>query len=151
MSEIYRVRIKRADIEVEVESSNKDYVDAKIDQYLNSARLDGMATTKAVAESGGRIAHRPNSVGEFIKKVNAVKKNEVAAALAHFLEYEEHQEEWRPDSVGSKFADIRKVKPANMADLLNKSAFFMKGREAGFYRLSETGVQWVEERLKNAV
>ncbi len=54
--------------------------------------------------------------------------------------------------MADKFSDVRKLKPANMTDLLVKSNLFMEGREKGCYRLSETGVEWVEENLsKNAV
>ncbi len=34
MSEYYRIRIKRGEFEVEVESHDKDYVDAKLKEHL---------------------------------------------------------------------------------------------------------------------
>jgi hypothetical protein len=150
MSELYRIRVKRPDIEVEVESTDRDYVQAKLDDYLTPRSATETATTGVRTETH---THRPISLREFVKQANPTKKNEVAAAIAYFLEYHADQtlEEWRPDDVADKFADVRKPKPANMTDLLVKSNFFMEGREKGFYRLSEAGVQWVEDRLnKNA-
>ena len=146
--EVYRIRIKRGDAEVEVESTDKDYVEAKIQEYLAAgSQLDGVAPAFPVSHPPR--AKRPLSVGEFVKQIGPDKKNEIAATLAYFLEYHAGSEEWRPDEVGTKFTDARKPKPANMADLLAKSNFFMKGRQAGFYKLSETGVKWVEGRIAN--
>jgi hypothetical protein len=150
MSELYRIRVKRADIEVEVESTDREYVEAKLDQYLTS-RSAGEPATKGVRTETSTL--RPMSLREFVKRVSPDKKNEVAAVIAYFLEYNSDAtlEEWKPDDVAYKFADLRKPKPANMTDLLVKSNYFMEGRTKGFYRLSETGVQWVEDRLnKNA-
>jgi hypothetical protein len=144
--------VKRPDLEVEVESTDREYVDAKLDQYLNIS----LSTEPAAA--GGRAAsrhdpspRRPMSIGEFVRQVNPEKKNEVAAAIAYFLEYHADPiaEEWKPDQIADRFPDLRKPKPANMTDLLVKSNFFMSGREKGSYRLSETGVNWVEAQWDN--
>jgi hypothetical protein len=150
MAETYRIRIRRGDLEVEVESSDRDYVEAKLEHYLNVERPSERATEASCDTSGPAVrSQRPLSVREFVKQVNPEKKNEVAAAIAYFLEYHAAPpfEEWKPDEIGDKFADSRKPKPANMRDLLVKSDYFMEGREKGAYRLSETGVNWVEGRL----
>src|ERR1700722_6501864 len=146
--EVYRIRIKRGDTEVEVESTDKSYVEAKIKEYF-VARNDTNGAAPALLAPQNVRPKRPVSVGEFVKQVGPDKKNEIAATLAYFLEYYGGSEEWKPDDVGAKFTDARKPKPANMTDLLAKSNFFMKGRQAGFYKLSETGVQWVEGRIGN--
>ena len=148
MAAHYRIRVKRPDLEVEVESTDREYVDAKLDQYLNI----GPSIEPPVA--GGSVAprrRRPMSISEFVRQVNPDKKNEVAAAIAYFLEYhtEPIVEEWKPDQIADRFQDVRKSAPANMTDLLVKSNFFMGGREKGSYRLSETGVNWVEARSSN--
>jgi len=156
MPNTYRIRVRRGDVEVEVESSDKEYVESKVDQYLASS---GAASPTPIAADGTtrhRIPtstaaeRRPLSIGEFVKQVAPDKKNEIAATVAYFLEFFSNQDEWKPDDVAGKFTDARKPKPANMTDLLAKSNFFMKGRESGFYRLSETGVQWIEGRVTNA-
>jgi hypothetical protein len=137
MSERYRIRVRRGDVEVEVESTD-----------LND--LQPAASSVRTTEPALMRTPRPLSIGEFVKKIAPVKKNEVAAAIAYFLEYEEKCQEWKPDEVAGRFTEVRKEKPSNMADLLNKSDFFMRGQENGHYRLSETGVQWVEDRINNA-
>jgi hypothetical protein len=151
MSELYRIRVKRGDLEVEVESSDHDYVEAKLNQYLNAQRSPEPPAAEPGASVRGERSRRPVSVREFVKQVYPEKKNEVAAAIAYFLEYHAAPpvEEWKPDEIGDKFADARKPKPANMRDLLIKSDYFMEGREKGMYRLSETGVNWVESQLDN--
>ena len=152
MAALYRIRVRRPDLEVEVESTDREYVDAKMDQYLNIG-----ASTEPVAAGGRAESHqdrsrrRPISIGEFVRQVNPDKKSEVAAAIAYFLEYHADPiaEEWKPDQIANRFPDVRKPKPANMTDLLVKSNFFMGGRERGSYRLSESGVNWVEAQSGN--
>lgn len=152
MAALYRIRVKRPDLEVEVESTDREYVDKKLDYYLN------MPATAEPAAPGGlarphpnRSLRRPMSIGEFVRQINPSKKNEVAAAIAYFLEYHADpvSEEWKPDQIADRFPDVRKPKPANMTDLLVKSNLFMGGREKGSYRLSEPGVIWVESQVGN--
>jgi hypothetical protein len=152
MAAQYRVRVKRSDLEVEVESTDREYVDGKLEQYLNAAAATKPVTRGGIPAPSHDRPRRPMSISEFVKQVNPQKKNEVAAAIAYFLEYhaEPISEEWKPDQVADIFLDVRKPKPANMTDLLVKSDFFMSyGREKGSYRLSESGVQWVEARVSN--
>jgi len=150
MPEIYKIRVKRGDLEVEVESTDKDFVETKIEQYLGKTVAANTQHQDQQPPPPAQQNRRPLSISEFIKKVVPDKKNEIAATLAYFLEYYEDTSEWKPEAISDKFTDVRKSKPANMTDLLKKSDFFMKGHEAGFYQLSETGVQWAEGRLKNA-
>jgi hypothetical protein len=148
MAEIYRIRVKRPDLEVEVESTDSEYVNTKLDQYLNTRRPQDSPPANAAAVERPR---RPTSISEFVKQVNPEKKNEVAATIAYFLEFhaDPTADEWKPEVVADKFPDVRKSKPANMTDLLTKSSFFMGGREKGSYRLSQTGVNWVDAKLAN--
>jgi len=150
---LYRIRVKRPDLEVEVESTDRDYVDAKLDQYLNArAPTESAAMTGDRPDSpSGRRPRSPISIGEFIRQINPDKKNEVAETIAYFLEYyaDPIAGEWKPAEIADRFPDVRKPKPANMSDLLAKSNFFVSGREKGLYRLSETGVKWVEDHTGN--
>jgi hypothetical protein len=149
MAAQYRIRVRRGDLEVEVESTDRAYVDTKLDHYLNiGTSLESPSAAIHAESHEDRTRRRPVSIGEFVKQINAGKKNEVAAAIAYFLEYHADPvtEEWKPDQVADRFPDVRKPKPANMTDLLVKSNFFMGGREKGSYLLSETGVKWVEAR-----
>ena len=154
MPEMFRVRVKQPHLEVEVESTDRAYVDAKMEEYLKgqswSTATDSPDTRPTAPRQDG-ARRRPLSIGEFVKQINPDKKNEVAATIAYFLEYHADPiiEEWKPDQVADKFADVRKAKPANTTDLLKKSDFFMDGREKGSYRLSDTGVTWVEDRVSS--
>jgi hypothetical protein len=150
MPALYRIRVKRPDLEVEVESTDREYVDVKLDHYLNvqSSIVPAVTGGHAVPQKP-RLAHRPLSISEFVKQINPSKKNEVAAAIAYFLEYyaDPILQEWKPDQIADRFPDVRKPKPANMTDLLVKSNFFISDK--GSYRLSETGVDWVEAQAAN--
>jgi hypothetical protein len=146
MTVLYRIRVKRPDLEVEVESTDRRYVDEKLEKYLKIQVPTESAAIAGDDEFRQGRSHRPTSISEFVRQISPNKKNEVAATIAYFLEY--HADpitgEWKPDQIADRFPDVRKPKPANMTDLLVKSNFFMGGRERGSYRLSETGVNWVE-------
>ena len=45
MTALYRIRVKRPDLEVEVESSDREYVDTKLDQYLNAGASSEQPTS----------------------------------------------------------------------------------------------------------
>lgn len=151
MTENYRVRVKRADLEVEIESTDKKFIEAKLAEYLSQAETGPVAAAHhqpSGASPGKENRRRPLSIGEFSKQASPDKKNEIAATIAYYLEFHGDIEEWKPDDISDKFTDVRKSKPANMTDLLQKSDFFMKGRGPGFYRLSETGVRWVQGKVE---
>jgi hypothetical protein len=147
MTALYRIRVKRPDLEVEVESSDREYVGTKLDQYLNA----GASSEQPTSGHANASRRRPISIGEFVRKVNPGKKNEVAAVIAYFLEFHADPiaEEWKPDQIADRFPDVRKPKPVNMTDLLVKSNYFMGGRDKGSYRLSDAGVKWVEAQAGN--
>jgi hypothetical protein len=152
MTDLYRIRVRRGDVEVEVESTNEDYVSAKLNFYLSDSNAKPQ-TSRLGSSQPGAESQRPLSMGEFIRQISPEKKNEIAATLAYFLEFhaEPVREEWKPDEVATKFTDVRKPRPANITDLLKKSEFFMVGKEKGSYRLSGTGVKWVEDQMANAL
>ena len=116
MSELYRIRVKRGDLEVEVESSDRDYVEAKLEQYLNAEPSPGKRRQQSLGiQDPNARSRRPVSIQEFVKQVNPQKKNEIAATIAYFLEYHAAPpiEEWRSDEIGDRFADARNPKFRN--------------------------------------
>src|SRR5436309_1543893 len=99
MANTYRIRVRRGDVEVEVESSDKDYVESKVDQYLATSEVDmpaGSASATTIRHQDASPAsteRRPISIGEFLKQVAPDRKNEIAATVAYFLEFFSNQEE----------------------------------------------------------
>ena len=93
---------------------------------------------------------RPLSLRELEKIIQPGSKTEKAAMIAYFLEHflEPVIKEWKPNSVFDRFSEIRERKPANPSDTVNKSDYFMSGSKNGFYTLSNSGVAWVESRIK---
>jgi hypothetical protein len=144
--EIFRVRIRMADYEVEVESTDRKYVDEKVKEHLRA----NPPTAPAIRPLAASGASRPTSLKEFTARVRPDKKVEIAATIAFYLEYltEVLVAHWKPEEVASRFTEIRKERPKNMTDLLKSSLYFMPADERGCYKLSETGVEWVRERAE---
>jgi hypothetical protein len=146
--EIFRVRIRRADYEVEVESSDKRYVDEKLREHLGSATPTVLATNAPPVNEGPR----PTSLKEFAARVRPDKKVEIAASVAYYLEHliEVPVTHWKPEDVASRFTEIRKERPKNMPNLLKSSLYFMQADEKGCYKLTDTGILWVRGRLETS-
>lgn len=85
MSEYYRIRIKRGEFEVEVESHDKDYVEGKVEEYLNQiATLT--PPTQTVQETTVEPSTTP-SVPITDTLMNLVKKGIVALEKEWILIY----------------------------------------------------------------
>lgn len=149
MGDVYRVRIKRGNDEIEVESHDRAFVEDKLKEFGEQRTQPAeLAPMESKAPSDHRTSCR-ESLKEFSTRISHDKKNESAAVIAYYLEHlaETPLQEWRPNDIEMLFADLRKPRPANMRDLILKSNFFMEGHQPGSHRLTETGVKWVEERL----
>jgi hypothetical protein len=142
--------VRTNQLEVEVESTEKAFVEGKLKEYLSIPKNQPDQDTDKDDKSPGNRFSKEGSLNSFVKKINPVSKSETAAAIAYFLE--NHSQtvllEWRPNDLADKFPDVRKSKPKNMTDTIRKSDLFMNGKTKGSYQLSEDGVEWVEGRLK---
>jgi len=150
MDDIYRLKIRFGDREFEVESSDKDYVEERFEKHFDLICSGKKSGTEAVDRGKiGSGGERPISLREFEKQVSSKSKTEKAAVVAFFLEHflDPVIEEWKPNNIFDRFSEIRETKPANPTDTIQKSQFFMPGSKGGFYKLSRSGVAWVEKQI----
>lgn len=160
MGEMFRIRLRRGDHELEIESSSREFVEEKIEIYLATLPKGTPEAMGSARELTGRTTHerlgensRPISLREFAKLVGPDKKTEIAATIAYFLEHyaEELLADWKPSEVSGRFTELRESPPTNPAMTIGSSDFFMHSSSAGRYKLSSTGVAWIESKLPGHV
>lgn len=151
MSELYRVRIKKGEFEVEVESHDAGYVDAKLKEYLSVApgapRKDENTAEGGVA--GGQT--KPLSLKEFTASIEAKSGKEAALAIVYFAEKHEGKPQIETSEVKSRLKKTLKLSLKNPADAITKARtdkWLMDGDDPGTVRSTSTGDKWIEERLK---
>jgi len=151
MTGIYRVRVRRGDVEVEVESNDKNFVERHLEQQMAAALAVAKAPSHATTESEPPCGtRRPLSLREFYKQVSPKQMQQRAATIAYYVEHmsTEKVEEWKPTDIETKWADTgEKKRPGNLAGTIRQSTFFSRIRP-GQYRLSNTGLEWVEGELE---
>jgi hypothetical protein len=156
MAEQYRVRIKRGVLEVEVESTDREYVDAKVSDLIEaySTHMDGdeglpSAKTNGSSGSGTSGDAKRTSLQEFVKKLAPSKDTEYVVAVTYYAEKHEGLQEVRTRDVSARFRSI-KYKHSNPADAVaraRKQAFLMEGSSRRTFVVTQTGEKWVEGRL----
>ncbi|MCH7498582.1 MAG: hypothetical protein IH886_00980 [Nitrospinae bacterium] len=150
MPQNYRVRIKSPSIEIEVESTDKAYIDEKIKEYLKN-NLDskgevGKKKTFSEKESGGK----PLSIQEFVKKIKPVKDTEYILGATYFYEKFAGMNDVKVKDIGKAFKDL-KYKHSNHGVPISrakKQGYLMDGNSKGGFVLTNSGEAWVEERVE---
>jgi len=148
MTERYRVRVRRDDIEVEVESSDRDYVDETLKHYLGAApsQSPSLQSGQRPAPSGTKS----QSLQEFIRSVKPDSGVEYVVAITYFHEQLGGKSELRTKDITDAFRAL-KYKYANVADAVAKAraaGLLMDGTSKGTFVASKSGEEWVETALK---
>lgn len=147
MSVYYRVRVRQENFEVEVESSERAYIDEKLEAYGVSP-IPSRATRRLDAAAPSQTGPKPTSIQEFARQVGPTKDVEYVATATYFCEKYEEMEEVKAKDVTERFSKI-KYKHSNhsVAIARAKEKGWLMDRGAGFV-VTNTGERWVEERLK---
>ena len=149
----YRVRVRRGEFEIEVESNDKDYVEAKLKDFeerVSKAQPvlpagEGAESLTAVFESG-----KPISLVELKKLVGAETGTENTVAVAYYLEKLKGQQEYPVRDLVDGLKELR-CNFKNYWDVVLKTkqaGFLMEGSSKKMLRLTDTGERWVESRLR---
>lgn len=147
MAALYRVRIRRGDVEVEVESTDKKYVKAMLAEHLSPPAQQQAAPSASpgAAVPGGK----QTSLQEFVKQVAPKAAREYVVTVIYFKEKSESMAEVRPKDVAAAFKSL-KYKCGNVSDAVAKAkrgGHLMSGDSPRCYVVTNTGENWVQERL----
>lgn len=149
MAEYYKIRIKRGDSEIEVESHDKKYVEEKVSKFLS---LDGDKKTKQSPEKelSRKTGGKKISLQEFLRKVNPETGPKGALTICYFFEKNEGQEEVKTSNITGNFKKIRKPfkNPWDAISKAKDQGLLMDGNSPKHVLVTQTGEEWVENRLR---
>jgi hypothetical protein len=150
----YRVRIRKADLDVEVEAPDSGYVDAKVAELLGwmGEGSPNPAVAPARHDSAETTAGKPPSLVEFVRLVGPNGGLEHVLAAGYYLEhYRDSSGGFRRRDLAQAFKTLRynHSNPGVPIAAGRKQGLLMDGTEADKIRLSETADQWVRARVRS--
>jgi hypothetical protein len=150
----YRVRVKKGDAEVEVDSSDKDYTETKLKELLVDlpAREPAGPPTKPAGKQVSATAApgKPLSMVEYVRSLAPKSGAQYVVAIGNYLEKHGGM------ASGFKTRDIvegfttTKYKHSNPAEAVRQAktqGLLMDGKEAGSLLVTSTGEDWVKVQL----
>jgi hypothetical protein len=154
MNDIYRIKVKYEDIEIEVESTDADYVEKNFEK-IKAEFLNNSASIKT--EKQGPTGEVPNlksgkgmSMAEFVRIVKPKSGTDYAVTIGYYVEKIQSHGSFSGTDIKNGFLQV-KFQHSNPSDTINKAKStgkVMDSQERGSYVLTQTGEEWVEERLK---
>jgi len=151
---MFRVRVRVGGAEVEVESSEKDYVETKLKELLSTVGMSGSPGTPPPSVAGSpassTLSGKPTSMVEYVRALSPKSGTQYVIAIGHYLE----QHGGMADGFKSKdiFAGFQavKFKHANPSEALRQAkqqGFLMEAREPGAMVVTQTGEAWIRGQL----
>lgn len=152
----YRIKIVRGNQEFEAEG-DKEFVLEMIDKFEAFAKTPVPPSTNIELIEGDKVVtqlvdtSKPVSVGEFIRMTGFKKHTDVVLAFGYFLETYGGLTEFSPADINNCYYEA-KMESSNTSQMIIyniKKGFFMatKGENKN-YTLTQTGIDYVKENLK---
>ena len=156
MGETYRIRLRKANIEIEVEG-DKEFVEKHIEE-LKKELLKITEETPSQEKTVSTIVEREEkelediSLAEFYKKKQPKDHNEIVVVFAYWLTVKESKEEFRPKDIEKCYSRIGIKKPTNIPQTMKTlasgtKAYLIKTEKRGIYKISMLGKDLVEKEL----
>lgn len=150
----YRVRVKRADVEVEVESSDKEYTESKSKELFAHFELKG--ATAAPKKAGGApkmtlpAREKPLSMVEYVRSLSPKSGAQYVVAVGDYLEKHGGMPGgFKTRDITDGFTTV-KYKHSNPAEAVRQAksqGLLMDGKEPGTLLVTSTGEGWVKVQL----
>ena len=148
----YRVRIRKGEVEIEVESSDKRYVDSKLDEWskrLSDSPGHGAAAPEedaALRSSGAK----GKSLAEHVRALAPKSGPQYVIVVGHYLErYGQMGGGFKTRDLVDGFRTVkyRHSNPAEAVRQAKQQGFLMDGSESGSLVLTQTAEAWVKGQL----
>lgn len=148
----YRVRIKQGENEIEIESSEKSYVDTKLKEIGSSFSLhktplrnsSGNSTKKTGAKT------KPLSMVEHVRALAPKGGTQYAIAVGHYFETfgGKAEEGFKNQDISDAYKKVKfkHSNPAKTVTDAKKQGYFMDGPTDGTLQLTQTALEWVENQ-----
>lgn len=151
----YRVRVRKADAEIEVESTDKAYVDTKLSEW--SERLSLGYTDKKPARAAKapvpehtEVEGKGKSMVEHVRALTPKSGSQHVIAVGDYLErYGGMRDGFKTRDLVDGFRTVRyrHSNPAEAVRQAKQQGFLMDGKEAGSLILTQTAEAWIKGQL----
>jgi len=149
MTSMYRIKVKTQHYEIEVESSDKDFVVQKFEEHVKQFAERPAVMPAMKVSTKTELAGKDLSLQEFINQVAPSSGPEYVVTIGYFLEKYQQVPGFTSAQVKTEFQRAKFQHP-NPTDALLKArgaGRVMEGPEKGTFVLTRTGEQWVENKL----
>ena len=150
MNEIYRIKVKIENTEIEIESTDSKYVDSKFEALQDNYLLKKNGKALSNSSGTGSNTQKNKSITEFTRDIKPKSGTDYAVTIGYYLEKMVGQDHFNGSDIKNGFMSV-KFKHSNPSDTINKAKAtgkIMDGSSKGSYLLTSTGEEWVEERLR---
>jgi hypothetical protein len=152
----YRVRVARGDVEVEVDSSEKEYTDSKLKELLANLPTERVSAPPKKDDGGAapKAAVQPRekklSMAEYIRSLAPKSGPQHVVAVGLYLEqYGGMGTGFKTRDIADGFTTV-KYKHSNPAEAVRQAktqGLLMDGKEPGTLVVTSTGEDWVKVQL----
>ncbi len=151
MDDHYRIRVRSGDLEIEISSHDKSFVEEKLKEYeKKQLQPSASAPGKQKTREPSTPSSKRLSMQEFVRRTTVRTATERVLAATYFKEKYEHAEEISRTDIIAAFK-VMKYTCANPSDAIakaKKKAWLMDGIEKGSFVTTHTGEEWIEARLE---
>jgi hypothetical protein len=153
--EHYRVRIRRGDAELEVDSSDREYVENKLAEFgtwlgAGAARDVASLPSPPAPPEQTSASTKPVSLVEHVRKIGPKTGTQYVMAVGHYLEqFGGMGQGFKTRDLGDAFQSL-KYKHSNPAEAVRQArsqGFLMDGKEPNTVVLTQRGEAWVSGQL----
>ena len=157
MNNNYRIKIKKGEIEFEVEG-DKEFVKELFEEFKNdmeSIPESKMKSSQPIISQNGQFQpiHKKYTLQKLYKTVNPQTNLDRIIFFAYWMLKAEDIEEFSINDITKYFEQLKIKKPAYISRdfrvLINPSkGYLITGKTEGYFSLSYDGLQHFEEELK---
>jgi hypothetical protein len=148
----YHVRIRKGEVEIEVGSSDKGYVDSKVTEWSQRLSLGAGSDANSQGEEGARRAPgaKGKSVAEHVRALAPKSGPQYVIAVGDYLErFAQMTDGFKTRDLVDGFRTVkyRHSNPAEAVRQAKQQGFLMDGKESGTLLLTQTAEAWVKGQL----
>jgi hypothetical protein len=149
----FRIRVRRGDVEIEVESSEKAYVDEKLAEW--SERLSVGSSRTSVHDQGDdqpprATGQKGKSLAEHVRALAPKSGPQFVISVGDYLErFGQMPDGFKTRDLVDAFRAVkyRHSNPAEAVRQAKQQGFLMDGKETGSLLLTRTAEAWVKGQL----
>lgn len=148
----YRIRVMRDGLEIEVDSSDKEYTDAKFNELVS--RMERQTSPSSGPKPTGAVAtptpDKPVSMVEYVRALSPKSGPQFVVAVGHYLEKHGGMTDgFKTRDIADGFTNTR-YKHSNPPEAVRQAksqGLLMDGRRAGTLLVTSTGEDWIKVQL----